>query len=121
MNREEIVKLEEELRQAMLKSDSAKLDKLLADTLVFTLPMGVVIDKNADLEAHSSGLQKLVKLDCSDQDIKLYDSFAIVTVQAELEGTYGANPIGGTFRYTRVWSDVNGSLKVVAGHASEVV
>ncbi|NJR63493.1 MAG: nuclear transport factor 2 family protein [Cyanobacteria bacterium CRU_2_1] len=47
--------LEDSLRQAMLTSDVAMLDKLIGNDLVFTMHTGSVINKQDDLEAHRSG------------------------------------------------------------------
>lgn len=116
----EIIELEEKLRLAMLNSNVEELDKLIADTLVFTLPTGDVINKEFDLNAHRSGIQKLIMLEQSEQNIQYYDNFAVVTVKADIEGTFNDNPIGGLCTYTRVWANIGGEWQVVAGHVSEV-
>lgn len=118
---EEIIKLEEELRFAMLASDVAKLDELIADSLMFIAPNGMIVTKQMDIEAHKSGLQKMTKLSPSEQQIKVYDNCAIVTVKMEIEGTYGDTSISGNYRYIRTWSQTNGALKVVAGSVVSII
>ena len=113
--REEIIKLEEELRLAMLSNDVAKLDELIADTLVFTVPSGDVVTKQIDLEGHSSGLQKTSELAPLEQQILVYDDFAVVIVKMHIAGTYGDDSMTGTYRYMRVWGKVNNRFQVVAG------
>lgn len=51
-----IENLEEKLRHAMLTSDVAVLDELIADDLVWTMHTGKVVNKQFDLEAHRSGM-----------------------------------------------------------------
>lgn len=121
MDSEAIAQLEEQLRQAMLSSDVAALDELIADDLVFTLPTGAVGGKQMDLDAHRSGIQKLTTVNFRERQVQIYDQVAIVTVKTELVGTYAGEDITGTYRYTRVWAQPQGCWQIVAGHVSRVV
>jgi ketosteroid isomerase-like protein len=113
--------LEEKLRQAMLDSNVAILDELIADDLVFTTPSGLIINKQMDLEAHRSGMQKLTKLELGDRQIHDYDTFVVVTLKAELAGTTNEQPFAGTFCYTRIWQQRHDRWQVVAGHVSQII
>lgn len=115
-----IENLEEKLRQAMLNSNVLTLDELIADDLVFTMHTGLVMNKQADLEAHRSGTQKLTKFDSSDRQVHHYGDCAVVTVKAELVGTYNDQAFSGTYRYTRVWLKRHNRWQVVAGHVSQL-
>ncbi len=53
-----VVQLEERLRQAMLDSDVAELDTLIAPELIFTNHLGQLIGKQEDLAIHRSGALK---------------------------------------------------------------
>lgn len=108
--------LEENLRQAMLNSDISALDELIADDLVFTLPTGLVIDKQADLEAHRSGIQKYHQVKTDDLQIRHYGDWAVVTLKAEIT----AKVFSGTYRFTRIWAKRQNRWQIVAGHASQV-
>lgn len=116
----EIIKLEEELQLAMLTSDVEKLDELIADSLVFIAPNGMVVTKQMDLDTHKSGLQKMSKLSPSEQQIVIHNDLAIVTVRMEIEGTYGDNSINGNYRYLRTWGKVNNKLQVVTGSVTPI-
>jgi ketosteroid isomerase-like protein len=70
--------LEEKLRQAMLASDIEALDELIADDLIFTMHTGLVINKQDDLEAHRTGIQKFAIM--SDLTIVKSDIMAIVSL-----------------------------------------
>jgi ketosteroid isomerase-like protein len=80
--------LEEKLRQAMLDSDVEALDKLIADDLVFTMHTGLVINRQDDLEAHRTGIQKFTKIDLDDQQIRHYGDCAVVAVKVGLTGQF---------------------------------
>jgi len=116
-----IIELEEDLRQAMLANDFAKLDTLIDGSLVFIGPDGSVATKQMDLEAHKNKLQKMSTLSPSEQQIKDCGSFVIVTVKMSVEGTYGECDITGKYRYLRVWKNLNGSWKLVAGSVTKIV
>jgi ketosteroid isomerase-like protein len=113
---ETIEALEEELRQAMLNSDISTLDELIADDLLFTLPTGLVLDKQADLEAHRSGVQKFTSIEIGDRQIRYSNDWAVVTLKAELT----AKVFSGTYRFTRVWAKRQNRWQIVVGHASQV-
>jgi hypothetical protein len=55
----QIIEIEERLRQAMLKSDVAELDALIAPELIFTSYLGQLTTKQEDLDMHRSGRIKI--------------------------------------------------------------
>ena len=114
-----IVEVEERLRQAMLTSDVAELDALIAPELLFTSYLGQLITKQQDLEMHRSRVLQLTELTPSDPHIQLHDRFAVVSVQMHLVGSYDGTPIDQHIRFTRVWAISSvGVWQIVAGHAS---
>ncbi|MBD1849520.1 nuclear transport factor 2 family protein [Leptolyngbya sp. FACHB-711] len=80
--------LEDNLRQAMLTSDVAVLAELIADDLVWTMPTGQVVNKQFDLDAHRSGVFRFTRSEISDRQIHDYSNCVVVTLKAELAGTY---------------------------------
>jgi len=117
----QIVEIEERLRQAMLCSDVNVLDELIAPELIFTNHLGQLVSKRDDLAFHKSGALRLNEFTASEQHIQLHNGFAVVSVLMHLLGTYESKPIDFSIRYTRVWSTTsNGSMQVVAGHASAI-
>ena len=113
--------LEDQLQQAMLNSDVAVLDELIADDLVFTMHTGLLIDKQADLDAHRSGIVKFSKVEISDRQIHEYGGCVVVTLQAELAGITHEQAFSGIFRFTRVWMQRQNRWQIAAGHVSQVV
>ena len=121
IQRAQIIEAEERLRQAMLCSDVNVLNELISPELIFTTHLGQRIGKHDDLAFHKSGALQLKEFVASQQKIQLNNGFAVVSVLMHLLGMYESKPIDFSIRYTRIWLiSPNGSLQVVAGHASLV-
>ncbi len=118
---EQVIDAEERLRQAMLHSDVAALDDLIAPELLFTTHLGQMATKADDLAAHRARLLRLETAEPSQRQIQLHADYAIVSVLMHLVGTYEGIPIDQQMRYTRVWAITSsGSLQIIAGHMSEM-
>lgn len=114
----QIADAEERLRRAMLDSDVAALDSLLAEELMFTNHFGQLIGKNDDLAAHRLGVFKIQELNPSEQKIQARGDTAVVSVRVQLKGTYSGNPANGIFRFTRVWVlSPDRKWQVIAAHS----
>ncbi|MEM8544832.1 MAG: nuclear transport factor 2 family protein [Cyanobacteria bacterium P01_H01_bin.119] len=115
----QITLLEERLRQAMLSSDVAELEVLIAPELIFTNYAGQLVSKQEDLDMHRSGILKLTTLEPSTPRYQKHPGVSVVSVQMHLIGHYGDAPIDQQMRFTRVWATSSeGRIQVVAGHAS---
>jgi ketosteroid isomerase-like protein len=100
----QIVEVEDQLRTAMLSSDVAALNELLAPDLIFTNHLGQSLGKTDDLAAYSSGVLKIAGLEPSEQCVKILGDVAVVSVRMQVSGTYEGAPANGDFRFTRVWA-----------------
>lgn len=120
MTKEKIIKLEEELRLAMISSDVAKLNELIDDSLVFISSQGVVCSKEMDLKAHENKIQKITELNQAEQSIQINENNAVVTVLASLKGEYASFDISGDYRYLRIWGKVNNTYKIIAGSVTKL-
>jgi len=118
----QIVEAEDRLRTAMLSSDIAALDELLAPDLIFTNHLGQLLGKDDDLAAYRSGVLKVVSLEPSEQHVRALGDAAIVSVRMQLSGTYDGAPANGDFRFTRVWArSQQQKWQIVAAHAGLIV
>jgi len=84
----------------------------------FVNHFGQLLTKEADIEAHRSGVLGFTEINVMDQRVKLLDCSAITVTRVSLKGTVGAEPIEGETCYTRVWQPIDGKLKIVSGHCS---
>lgn len=115
---EQIERVEQRLRQAMLTSDVGELDALISDDVLATGPDGQVLTKADDLATHQSGTVRLTSIIPQQLTIKILPGVAIVFALMELQGIHQAQSFAGRYRYTRVWSDQNGDWQIVAAHIS---
>ena len=114
----QIVEVEDQLRTAMLSSDVAALDELLAPDLIFTNHLGQLLGKNDDLAAYRSGVLKIAELEPSEQHLRVLDEVAVVSVRMQVSGTYEGAPANGDFRFTRVWARSQQEIwQIVAAHS----
>ncbi|MFN8829256.1 MAG: nuclear transport factor 2 family protein [Labrys sp. (in: a-proteobacteria)] len=118
--REDILACEERLRAAMIAGDVATLSDLIEDGLGFTDPMGDVMTKAQDLEAHRSRIFRIRRLDLFDLSLHPLDGLVVATTKAKLEATYGGQPVAGTFAYTRIWREGQGGWRIAVGHCSRI-
>lgn len=117
-----IATLEEKLQQAMLTSDIAVLDELIADDLVWTMHTGFVSNKQDDLEAHRSGLFRFTKVEISDRQIHPFShDCVVVTLKADLAGTLNGQAFSETYRFTRIWLQRQNRWQIAAGHVSQML
>ncbi|OOG39904.1 nuclear transport factor 2 family protein [Polaromonas sp. A23] len=116
-----IVEAEKRLRLAMLASDVDELDGLISSDLIFTSHLGQVFSKQDDLALHRSGTLKFHTLEPSEQQIKVWDKMAVVSVRMKLSGSHAGAAFADDLRYTRIWRlEGSDSWKIVAGHISAV-
>lgn len=116
---DQIALVEEELKVAMLSSNTESLNKILSSDLVFTNHLGQLVGKEDDISIHRSGTLNISEIEFSEQKILVIsDDSAVVSVRAKITGEYKAQPANGDFRFTRVWS-LSGSndWQVVAVHS----
>jgi ketosteroid isomerase-like protein len=117
----EIDQLEEAWRDAVLKSNTAAMDALLADDYMAISASGTLQTKAETLANLRSGRVHFMTLNVSDRKVRFYGTTALVTSQAEVQGTTGDGELSGSFRYTRVYvRDARGKWKIVSFEASRI-
>jgi len=115
LTREEVLKAENMLLHAMHQSDLEKLDALLFEDLLFTIPNGQTITKEIDLNAYASGEMNITKIEASNLQMNLLENVAVVSVNVHMEGSYASQPMDGDYKIIRVWKQFQDGLKVIAG------
>jgi len=89
----QIQECEEQLKEAMLQSDTSTLNKLLSIDLKFTNHLGHLMTKQDDLDAHKSKILKINEITLTDQQIKIDGGLAIVTVNKTWQITAGHSSV----------------------------
>lgn len=116
--KDEILKQEEALRQAMLEADIPQLEKLIHEKLIFHIPGGGIISKEMDLENYRRGKMRIQRLEFREQKLEIHKYTAIVSTAVEMEGSFEGNTFAGNFRFLRVWKKASGNWQVIAGGSS---
>lgn len=101
--KQQVEALEEQWRVAQLASDTGTMGKMLSDDYVGISMTGEVDTKAQQLNRVTERRFILTKIELSDMKVKLVGAVAIVTSQAEVEGTNDGISIKGTYRYTRIY------------------
>ena len=109
------------LRQAQLTNDTEALDRLLDESLVFTGPDGALYGKADDLHAHRERWLRLTRLEPGEERVQRFGRIAVVSVRMEMAGSFKGAPLGGSYRYTRIWCKRPEGWRIVAGHVSAVL
>lgn len=119
---DEILICEADVRAAQLSADTAALERLIAEELLFTGPDGELGTKAQDLEAHGSGLVRFRAHEPEELRVRrVREDVVISALRARLAVEVAGMQVQGTYRYTRVWArEKGGPWQVVGGHVSEV-
>lgn len=120
-SRHEIDQLEDAWREAVIKANSAQMDKLLADDYLAITASGTLQTKDQALANIRTGHMRITTLDISDRKVRFYGTTALVTSLAAVQGTTGDGELSGSYRYTRVYvRDPQGGWKIVSFEASRI-
>jgi ketosteroid isomerase-like protein len=120
-SRRQIDQLEDLWREAVMKSNTAEMEKLLADDYMAITASGTLQTKQQALANLRAGRMHFTTLDISDRKVRFYGSTALVTSVADVEGSTGDGELSGSYRYTRVYvRDEQGKWKIVSFEASRI-
>ena len=117
---DQLESLEKERAQAVIKGDTAALDKMTADDYVLTDVNGKVRTKAETMDAIKSGVIKVTSNDVDDLKVHVYGNTAVVTGRSDAKGTIDGKEIGGPVRFTRVYVKRNGTWQSVAFQQTKI-
>ena len=100
---QEVAQLADTWTRAELRSDTAFLEKLLADDFVGVGPLGCVRTKQQWLARHQSGDMKYTAHALDEIKVRAYNEAAIVIGRLTQEATYQGNPVNVQLRTTLVF------------------
>ncbi len=112
--------LHNESVQALVRADTAALERIWADDYSFTNPGGNVMDKAGYIGALKSGGLKFETLDIADMKVRVYGDAAIVTGRATVKGKSDTQDINDQVRYTSMYVKRQGRWQAVAMQATRI-
>ena len=114
MEKETIRQLEEKRYRAMCEGDAATLERLLADTLVYTHSYGGADSKASYLDGVRAKKWVYRRIERPIEDIQLHGDCAVVTGQVRIELLSEGKPKSLNSRFTNVWVKAAGGWQMVA-------
>jgi ketosteroid isomerase-like protein len=120
----EVLKVENDWNQALVKRDTASLPQFYADEYLYTDPDGLVWDKAKDLANLTSGsAARLSAYKLDDTRVRMYGDVAVVTGRNTIKGVFERvfSDVSGAYRFTDVFVKRNGRWQCIASQASRIV
>jgi ketosteroid isomerase-like protein len=101
--------------------DTARLDKLLSNDLIYTHATGIIDDKAAYLEKLKSKRQKYDGIDHSNVRVKVFGGdTAVLTARMRMHGTNQSGPFDDQVLMIHVWVKVNGAWQLAAHQTTKL-
>ncbi|MFY9607478.1 MAG: nuclear transport factor 2 family protein [Blastocatellia bacterium] len=118
---QEILNLEEQLRQAEMRVDSAALDAFFADEIMVTAPIGIVVDKSAVMsEVQRATEVTIERLDKKDINVRVFGDTAVTSYRVKARARSAEGQVDREFQMSNVWLKRQGSWQVVARHTAAI-
>lgn len=116
-----IMKIEQEIGDAVVKRDMSVFDKYYADNAVFTDPGGMLMNKAQSMAMFKSGDLKLESTKIDGMKVQMFGDTAIATYTTTDKGMYKGKDISGQYRWTDVFVKMGGKWKLVAGQGTPIM
>lgn len=116
----QVLKMEQAWQEALLQSDVAALEKLYADTLIYTHSSGSVDDKPTYIGNIKSGATKYESMTRDEIKVSVYGNTALVTCHWQVYVTSRGNKITTNARYLHVYVKEKSGWRMVAHQATRI-
>jgi len=113
-----LIGIENRWMEALVKSDTASLDSIFADTFVDTDEHSHRSDKQGVLSVMKSGELKMESIKLSDMRVHVYGYAAVVTGSAAQVGNFKNQALAPKIIFTDTLIKRNGKWRAVASHRS---
>lgn len=110
---EELLKLEKEFAEAIVKNDPEAIERFVADDWIIIDPDGRLIDKERFLEVIQSGELTHEMMDSSDSRVRIYGDSAVLTALTRTKGTFRGQEFSTQERATDVFVKRDGRWQCV--------
>jgi ketosteroid isomerase-like protein len=113
-----ITKMEHEWVDAIVKKDTAALDRLLADDFNGTSPTAHLYTKKMAIEDLANGTYVVEAMALDEISVNVYGDTAVAFTSQEEKSRYENADFSGHYHYTDVWAKKDGRWQAVASHGS---
>jgi uncharacterized protein (TIGR02246 family) len=115
-----IRRLDSERSQAIVRGDTATIERIYADDYSAVNTSGAVRNKAQAIADHKSGALKIESQSFDNVSVRVYGDAAVITGVVTQKGQDKGKDISGQSRFTRVYVKRNGQWRIVAAHSSRV-
>lgn len=118
----QILRLEEELTQTEHRLDVQALDRIYADDIIVTAPIGICVDKPAVMAEVRSAAEKALigRYDKDDLKVRAFGDTAVSSYRMTAEATFDGQELKRQLCITNVWMKRNDAWQIVARHTASL-
>jgi ketosteroid isomerase-like protein len=118
----QILKLEEELTQTEQRLDVQALDRIYADDIMVTAPIGICVDKPAVMaEVRAAAAKSVVdRYDKDDLKVRAFGDTAVSSYRMAAAASFEGKEIKRQLCITNVWIKRNEQWQIVARHTASL-
>ena len=117
---DEVRQAEKEWAAAVTAKDFAKVDKILADGLIYAHSTGIVETKAEYLAKVRGGTQNYDAIEHSKTQIKVYGNTAVAHSHVRMAGTNAAGPFDNKLMMMHFWVKEGGGWKLAAHQTTQL-
>lgn len=117
-----ILKLEEELTQTEMRLDVTALERIYADDILVTAPIGICVDKAAVMNEVREAAAKAVvaRYDKDELRVRTYGDTAVTSYRITAEAEFDGAELKRKLCITNVWMKRNNNWQIVARHTASL-
>jgi ketosteroid isomerase-like protein len=116
---EELLKIEEEFAEAIVKNDVEGLGRLVADDWIIIDPNGEIVDRTRFIEVIKSGALTHDMMESEDFRVRVYGDSAVVTAITSTKGKFMGQEFRTQERATDVFVKRDGRWRCVLTHLTK--
>ncbi len=118
---EQVKKLEQQVRDTLVKGDTSGLEKYESDDAVLIDGAGMMLDKNQSIQMIKDGSVKYTSIDVKEEKLRQYGNTVIYNGLGDVKLTVHGQDHSGEQRVTIVWVKQKGQWKRVSFQATPVM
>ena len=117
---QELIKLEQDWANALVKADLAFLEGTLADDYISTDSEGTVGNRTQEIETMKSGDYVLISTVLDNFKVHVYGDAAVYFGRSTDKAQFKDKDISGQYQWTDTWVKRDGRWQCVASHGSRI-
>ncbi|MGH9376912.1 MAG: nuclear transport factor 2 family protein [Terriglobia bacterium] len=116
--KQEILKIQDEWNQALVKKDLSFIRQLYDDNIAYTNTQGVMLTKARLIDLYKSGVLIFYRMSHDDIKVNIFGETAVLTGRSTSKMAYKGRVSYGPRRFTNVFVKENGRWRLVAHQVS---